>query len=146
MVVLKVLDVYGRQRAILRSIPLPVEGWLTLMYGLVAHSVDMAHCLHRRILVEDVNRGHDEMHAAVQESVARSCEAVNGRRMKSKDGGKWVLPGNRASLLLLQQIIVESPRSCLTVQYATTNYNRSQGGRELRRPSRLKDASERIRG
>ncbi len=46
MLVLKVLDIYRRQRAILRCIVLPVKGWLTLMCGLVVDSVDMAHCLH----------------------------------------------------------------------------------------------------
>lgn len=66
MLVLKVLDIYRRQRAILRCIILPVKGWLTLLCGLVVRSVDMARCLHGRILVESVNRGHGEMHSAAR--------------------------------------------------------------------------------
>ncbi len=66
MLVLKVLDIYRRKRAILRCVMLPVEGWLTLKCGLVVDSVDMAHCLHRRILIESVNKGHDEMHTGAR--------------------------------------------------------------------------------
>lgn len=50
----------------MRCIVLPVKGWLTLMCGLVVDSVDMAHCLHGRILIESVNRGHDEMHTGAR--------------------------------------------------------------------------------
>ena len=85
---LKVLDIYRRQWAILRCIVLPVEGWLTLLCGLVVHSIDTAHCLHRRILVEGVNRGHDEMRTATRSRVEQGFAAVKGDRVECKDGGR----------------------------------------------------------
>lgn len=109
MLILRVLDIHRRQRAILHRIILPVKGGLTLRCGLVVRSIEMARFLHGRILVESVNRGHGEMHSAARRRTEQRFEAVQGGRVDCQEGGKWVLPKNRASVLLLHRIIVKVP-------------------------------------
>ena len=57
MVLLKVFDSCNRgEMAILGAIVLPVEGCFAL--GFIVRSIDMAHCLHRWILVRYISRLH----------------------------------------------------------------------------------------
>ena len=112
MLILEILDGDRRGGAMLRAVMLPVEGRLTSTLRFAMWSVDMAHRLYRRILLERVNRGHGRhgrTMVARASPIDRNGEVLD--RMENKEGRR-VLPVNRASALIIIIIVLSTLLVC----------------------------------